>query len=520
MLLLPDTQESGDKREAPEQETHAALLQYDILKNIFGHFSNNSNDARAWKETQGHLCQAALVCKAFLDPALDSLWRSMTTLLPLLKLLPTLQLVNGAYAVHDDIHDHHWAYMDSYGKRIKEFVAHKPAVSFQTYLQLSQLRGSSILPNLRRLHYPSDDPSVFSEAPIILSSVLETLQVDNSDSYDGSVIQPFLFMIAVKAPNLRHVSLGGSGKHWAKIGRFSQLSNLEISKPMDFDLLRPISTLPKLEHLKVDLMGCSIENMTPIFPAYGSQEPAVLFPQLKSWTVTGRLPVISFVTDFIGSDLVRILSVTLRRGDGQPSPVATGESRWSSFLQKVDRKWGRKIALLSLEEEPAFCTSDWPDLQSYKFDLWRFSAQGWSVPDPQLRKIVPMFSDLEDLCLTSGSSTVTSLTLSGLRILAESCPKLLYLQASLEIGSPNLLDGDVLSHGLKEILVSSQDILKDKALLARHLDRIFPSLFVEATQDSADAKGWREVDAFLLMFQGIREDERIRTGYGCGKRIL
>lgn len=44
-----------------------------------------------------HLLWAALTCKTFLEPALDVLWRTMNSLIPLLKLLPSFQLVLDTY---------------------------------------------------------------------------------------------------------------------------------------------------------------------------------------------------------------------------------------------------------------------------------------------------------------------------------------------------------------------------------------------------------------------------------------
>ena len=48
-------------------------------------------------QNKQHLLWAALTSKAFLDPALDSLWSSMVSLVPLLKLLPAFRLVRDTY---------------------------------------------------------------------------------------------------------------------------------------------------------------------------------------------------------------------------------------------------------------------------------------------------------------------------------------------------------------------------------------------------------------------------------------
>ena len=52
-----------------------------------------------------YLCffNAALTCKDFLEVALDALWEKLDSLVPLLKLLPTLQIEDDAY-VRENVH--------------------------------------------------------------------------------------------------------------------------------------------------------------------------------------------------------------------------------------------------------------------------------------------------------------------------------------------------------------------------------------------------------------------------------
>jgi hypothetical protein len=51
------------------------------------------------------LLNAALTCKDFLDIALNALWEELDSLVPVLKLLPTLQFENDAYVcANHDVH--------------------------------------------------------------------------------------------------------------------------------------------------------------------------------------------------------------------------------------------------------------------------------------------------------------------------------------------------------------------------------------------------------------------------------
>ena len=47
------------------------------------------------------LLNAALTCKDFLEVRLDALWEELVSLVPLLKLLPALQIEDGAFVCHD-----------------------------------------------------------------------------------------------------------------------------------------------------------------------------------------------------------------------------------------------------------------------------------------------------------------------------------------------------------------------------------------------------------------------------------
>jgi hypothetical protein len=47
--------------------------------------------------SKGNLLGLALTCKAFLEPALDRLWRSLNCLFPLLKILPAFSQSDGTY---------------------------------------------------------------------------------------------------------------------------------------------------------------------------------------------------------------------------------------------------------------------------------------------------------------------------------------------------------------------------------------------------------------------------------------
>ena len=75
---------------------HEALVNADVLDYVFGHFTVDP-ETREAVQIRSYLRWAALSCRAFSRPALNALWRTLDSLLPLLKLLPSLKLVDHVY---------------------------------------------------------------------------------------------------------------------------------------------------------------------------------------------------------------------------------------------------------------------------------------------------------------------------------------------------------------------------------------------------------------------------------------
>lgn len=70
----------------------------DILERIFEHFivESRSTTGPILGYTRA-LLWGGITCKAFLNPAMNVLWYSMNSMIPLLKLLEPFHLNNGTY---------------------------------------------------------------------------------------------------------------------------------------------------------------------------------------------------------------------------------------------------------------------------------------------------------------------------------------------------------------------------------------------------------------------------------------
>lgn len=67
-----------------------------VLINVFNHLDAAVRGISE-PSSKTDLLSAALACRAFCDPALDIVWKSLHTFVPLLKLLPPIGLTNNFY---------------------------------------------------------------------------------------------------------------------------------------------------------------------------------------------------------------------------------------------------------------------------------------------------------------------------------------------------------------------------------------------------------------------------------------
>jgi hypothetical protein len=96
--VLSVQEELGDAQSCPPEVPHTGIseLNEDILHLIFEHFDLRPSSSTIF-QTRKDLLSAAKTCKAFVEPALNSLWRVLPSLLPLLLLLPSAEVRDNHY---------------------------------------------------------------------------------------------------------------------------------------------------------------------------------------------------------------------------------------------------------------------------------------------------------------------------------------------------------------------------------------------------------------------------------------
>ncbi|KAI0669567.1 hypothetical protein C8Q78DRAFT_186172 [Trametes maxima] len=172
---------------------HTALLNLDILEEVFSHLRSRSVEDR---EDRVALARAARVCTWFCEPALRALWWGLPGVGPALRLLVHLGLLHNVsskpHEFHFELNDAQNAGVETRGdassdhwKRFSEYTAYTRVIfkgraytiSSGVYIYLSyKSRGRSLFPNLLDLIWFS--PSInHLELLLLVTPLLPRLEV-------------------------------------------------------------------------------------------------------------------------------------------------------------------------------------------------------------------------------------------------------------------------------------------------------------------------------------------------------
>ena len=92
--LQSQLQPSQTSQVEPSRPAREVLQNLDLLRVIFEHFDVDLDEDRPAPGKKS-LLSVALSCKAFVDPALDILWRNMHSLTPFFNLFPAYKILHG-----------------------------------------------------------------------------------------------------------------------------------------------------------------------------------------------------------------------------------------------------------------------------------------------------------------------------------------------------------------------------------------------------------------------------------------
>ena len=426
-----------------------------------------------------------------------------------------------------------WDRFDFYSRKVKVFHTMSPAQVMaindpelhpSTYFRIAQLQSSTLLPSLRHLRY-SLDPRSISHIFFFPSPSLESLELTNIAGFENLVGS---FLATLPSPMLSRIVLRAGrmsvDTFEKSIVQFKQLRSVELSDAVlinDFLLREVLGTLPSLANLTLAINSAVYlaENST------SKNEGPKRFGALESVCLTGPFLLIQHLLDFIDSPNLKSIEVypvikcivvprsgfkmCLRYDDRVIPSIRTVVSKWSQSLENLVIGIGdSKPATFELHYTISKCLTLLTDL--HKIQTFRVKDWWMENMDYDVRHLAMSWPKLTSLILPVHQRPVS---LSTLRIIAENCAELHFLQLQLDISTipPFNTSSKSLCHHLGVLSVGSVDpflitptTLDCQIQMTRHLDFMFPYLKSIETHHGLRHTTWSGVRELVKLCQHVR----------------
>ncbi|RPD57359.1 hypothetical protein L227DRAFT_587588 [Lentinus tigrinus ALCF2SS1-6] len=461
------------------------------------------------------LASSARVCWAFSESALSVLWRSLSDVDVVFKLLPSYcehHDSDGRYSwfISEEVTPDQWARVQWYAKRVRalrnifSFNTMRPAV----WALLEGVRGDQpLLPNLFFLNacVSIEDPSGFMH---LLPPSLRTLNItfdirkplEQVSAAEASLVGTVLRAISSRVSHLHELYVHDMLPYLPSssltfLRNFHQMRTLRIeSDTFGSEALFTVSQMSSLSVLEVDI---SLQTATEALKLAND------FGLLSELHITGSLVQLCrfFTATHLRNLRQQAFHDALVRITANVSPllteiriyptgdaVATSATYTSSQILRPLLRFGQLTVFViffnfTSEYSPKFVDDD----------IATFAAS-W-------RK-------LDDFCVAGAGTTRCNLTLSSLIAFAHHCPSLRYLELPMldiktlppQSSVPGFARGSMRHLHVNSLVGSSEVNLLHFAVL---VDRLYPSLnvpqFATTTSFKADmGSDWNGWNAWLI----------------------
>ena len=358
-----------------------------------------------------------------------------------------------------------------------------------TYVRIAQLQTSALFPSLRHLEYCPNERS--SNIFLFLSPLLDSLEIYYFQGLENTVVGPFLVTLSSSPQMLRRIVLR-DGRMSVDIFKksfvhFKQLRSLELSAAVfmtDMSLFEVLGTLPSLESFTLEIYNP--ESHPAHAPGIPNSQSGALryFEALENLHVRGSFFLIQHLLYFIDSLCLKSIYVLpftdCDRNEHEHEP----EDLLTPSMTIVASKWLQSLKNLTIDSDDTthrnskflMPLADLHELQTLELVGWRMEKN-----NDALRCLAISWPKLRSLTINQ-----TYLSLTNLRIIAESCPELRHLYIELDIDTIPPFDeisSKRLCHKLEILDVigvhkSNRRMLERRLeiQIAQHLDSIFPNL--------------------------------------------
>ncbi|KAF7425940.1 hypothetical protein PC9H_008302 [Pleurotus ostreatus] len=246
------------------------LRNVDILRRIFKHSDSSQN------------YDNVLVSKVWSNQALSILWRTLDSLLPLLRLLGPMTLASGEgrpYYKYDRlINSEDWVVFQRYAWRVRRIeigYMRPPNFSDSVFMDIiiasRTLSGVELLPNLQSL---SSEDTLFIQKwiPLFINKSLSALDLRVSGPVDMHLLTRTLSHLHHLCPKLQNLSLStefeldDAPQFDAALSSLLSLKELDLSSPLlSLSTINTLAHLPYLETFTISDMDGE-ESTLPAMP--------------------------------------------------------------------------------------------------------------------------------------------------------------------------------------------------------------------------------------------------------------
>ncbi|KAF8064826.1 hypothetical protein FPV67DRAFT_1781909 [Lyophyllum atratum] len=455
--------------------------------------SSDHTQYRSQDSSRAALANSARTCKGFAEPALDALWETLPSIIPLLSIVGLRKNKDsGIYSFEDGFQSAQWSKLETYAKRVHHLIS-ESLVQFSpiVFVRVAhQSRNSYLLPRLRTLLYPCS-PHLF----LLASPCLRRLHIT---SFEGEAWNEFVDGLETAAPPLEEfVSISRNVPP-----RLSNLRHLHTLRLHDVSWLQQ-------EDLAIISALRSLKTLHVVFDDEQGRIPLPskhLIYTLRNLKIFG-LPV--------------IIHDTLAHLSGTPLEslrLSTSDDFWDKGMAHIS-SWALSLTHVWLENE-WFVDQESPlqDMAVLQplLELKRLQClviRTGMCLDPSnadYHAMMCAWPAINALHLDFGLHTfqiAPRASLSVLQAFAETCPNLkhlmLYLDLSVVPPSP-----PVFSHPLDTLYIPG-GIACDVVILTRYLDRLFPRLrpVIEDLEDIGEEhvdEDWTQLGNLLRLCQDSR----------------
>ncbi|KAF9069182.1 hypothetical protein BDP27DRAFT_1521161 [Rhodocollybia butyracea] len=453
------------------------------------------------------LLSLGIVSRIFLEPALDAMWKRLTSIEPLLSVLPETTLVNRRKLFLEPVAPSSWDRLRFYTSRVREFIAPFQYEELNVHDSVYECLGQKkpIFPKLRTLHLSLRlcDSNTFM---FFLTTSLRVVSWPHpslgSLPDSSSDLGPSLALLVSKSPELK--SLGLNKYHYSGLSlTLRHLVDLEYFSAMDLshlevDFVQVIALLPKLTHLDLALPEEAFLDYTGVESG---------FPSLTKIELCGSTSDTRKFLAVIRPQALQELVIELSFKPSTEQSITAITYLLPSF------PFLRSLVIVgdALSKLPV----DLDDLQLWLLfepllELKRLEYLGYNidlpVSDQKTARIASAWPHLKDLhlYLARGSSS-----LECLAHFARHCPNLESLNYSIQLWvpatpTPVIQDHPTLSmHPLRSFWCNVETDMMTADTMAHGLHQMFPNL--EVVDGRGD--GWTQVQKILWSLQNRRFEE-------------